>query len=194
MSDMRYHSAMCRYGGIAKSTDEIDPKVYTDGRITCFQHDICSEDIPKEFYKADCIYSVMAWRSGYNHFTEHTIAKNTTFNEYCAGMSRVINALNKPTFIISNRNFLKRLNPHRVEPILFDKFKTDDVVAIWNYDGSIPSDTISLMKQIGNTYDLVLDFCCGYGEVSGYVKKCILSDVNTGCLSYIRDTLMSNPH
>lgn len=189
---MRYHSSMCKFGGIAESEPIADNNIYTDGRITCLQHNICDPDIPDVFRKADAIYVVMSWRAGYKHFTENTIANDTDFNQYCASISRVVNELNKPTFIITNRNFLKRLAPQRVEPILFDKFKSSDICAIWNYDGPIPDNTIDLMSYVGNNFDTVLDFCCGYGEVSGYVKKCILADVNTGCLKYIRDELMSS--
>lgn len=184
----KYHSAMKKYGGIAKSTNEKWGQVKIAGNII-MQHDICLEDIPDEFYNADAVYSVMAWRAGYKHFTNGTIAEGTDFDMYCKGMSRCIAKLNKPTFVVSNRTFVNKLSPQRIEPIRFDRFNSDDVCAVWNYTGHIPKTTTELMEFIGRTYETVLDFCCGYGEITEYTLHAILSDINTGCLDYIKEVM-----
>jgi hypothetical protein len=177
---------MKKYGGIAQSNSEKDDVVYQNNGNAVLQHDICG-DIPKIFFGADVVFSVMAWRAGYKHFIENTIAKESTFIEYCEGMRRTIEELNKPSFVISNKTFVKNLGSQRIEPIRFDRFNSDDVCAIWNYKGDIPSTTTELMRFIGDRYDTVLDFCCGYGEIAHYSKHFILSDINTGCLDYVKE-------
>ena len=185
-----YHSAMKKYGGVAKSNDSFDGGIYSDDRISVLQHDICEKIIPEIFFNADVVFTVMAWRNGYKKFVQETVAKNTTFNQYCEGIKWTIQNLRKPAFVITNKNFVSLLGADRVEPIIFDRFNSNDLCAIWNYDGPIPESTTKLMQWIGRNYQTVLDFCCGYGEITEYCQSCILSDVNTGCIDYIRKYLL----
>lgn len=182
-----YHSTMSRFGGIDKNVDYIDRNVYTNGTVTALQHDINSEDIPKEFYEADAIYVEMSWRAGYKKFVEGSVAEGSTFKDYCQSIKRVAETLGVPTFIITNRNFLKNLQPQRTEEILYDVYDSNDICAIWNYDGEIPNHSDELSKLVCNTYGTVLDFCCGYGRLADYGTKCILADINYGCIQDIKE-------
>lgn len=190
MGEVRYHSAMGKHGGIAKSVPVLDERVYSYRGNCVLQHDVCDAEIPERFYRADAVFTVMSWRAGYNKFTENTIAKDTDFNQYCEGISSILEALKKPSFVITNKNFIKRIKPQRIEHIRYDRYGSDDICAIWNYEGDTPNNTTELMRFIGDTFDTVLDFCCGYGEIAHYVKHFILSDVNTGCLEYVRKTYL----
>lgn len=183
---VRYHCAGKIYGGVAESIREKDSRIYECNNNYVLQHDICDVDIPDIFYTADAVFVVTAFQYGYKLFIENTIAKGTVFHQYLEGISRALNALKKPSFVICNRHYIKRLKPYRVEEIVFDRFDTNDVCAIWNYDGYVPEHTVDLMRMIGGKYDKILDFCCGYGEIANYAKHFILSDVNTGCLAYVK--------
>lgn len=185
---IRYHSAMKKYGGVAKSSDKDWGRYAINGNIV-LHHNICDAEVPEDFYKADAVFSVMAWRAGYKHFVNGTIADNTNFAEYCDGIRRTVNKLNKPTFIITNKTFANKLLPERLVPIRFDRFSSDDLCAVWNYSKYVPQNTTELMAWMGKKYNTVLDFCCGYGEIMYYVNKVILSDINTGCLDYIKEVL-----
>ena len=186
-----YHSAMKKYGGVAKSENVKMNEVVSDGRITLLQHDVCSDYIPEVFYLADAIMVFPSWRAGYRHFTENTIAENTNFEQYCSGMARIVKTLGKPSFILTNRTFYQMIKAERYVPIFIERFGSNDMCGVWNYDGDIPKTAFELMKWVGK-FGTVLDFSCGYGELSHYVDKCILSDINTGCIKYIRKELMKD--
>lgn len=188
---IRYHSAMKRYGGIAKTNSEINHSIFEKDGNYVLQHDISAKNIPDVFCKANAVFSVMSWRMGYKHFTQNTIAEKSTFDEYCAGISRTITRLKIPSFIITNRTFANKLGADRLVPIKFDRFGSNDLCAVWNYDGKIPETTTELMQWIGQKWDTVLDFCCGYGEITYYVNHAVLSDINTGCLDYVKEILLN---
>lgn len=185
-----YHSAIKRNGGVAKTENVHITDVVSDGHITVLQHDVCDPVIPEVFYKADVVMVQPSWRVGYKLFTENTIATGTTFEQYCHGIDRIIRALGKPAFVLTNKTFFQLIQADRYIPIWFDRYKCEDMCGIWNYDGNdVPYKASDIMKWVGK-FGTVLDFSCGYGELSYYVDKCILSDINTGCLEYIKKELM----
>ena len=133
-----YHSAMKKYGGVAKSDDSRITDVLSDGHITLLQHDVCDRNIPEVFYSADAVMVFPSWKLGYKHFTENTIANGTTFEQYCNGMAEIVKALNKPSFILTNKTFFQLIKAERYVPILIERFNCWDMCGIWNYDGEIP--------------------------------------------------------
>lgn len=182
-----YHSTMSRFGGIGKNVDYIDENVYTNGVVTALQHDINSKAVPREFFLADAVYVEMSWRAGYKKFVEGSVAEGSTFKEYCRSIKRVVEELGIPAFVITNRNFLKDLQPDRTEEIIYDVYDSDDICAVWNYDGEIPKHSDEISEWLCSKYEIVLDFCCGYGRLADYGTKCILADINYGCIQDIKE-------
>lgn len=189
----KFHSALKGRGGVCQSNDKVDRKRYKNEHIVCFQHDASNMDIPEEFWRADVIYALIAWRAGYKKFTENTIAKNTSFAQYLLGIQNIIKALRVPSFIMCGKDILKTLQPHRVKEIYSEEYKEPYLFAIWNYSKPTPLTSKELKMNLSKEYETVLDFSCGYGMIANQFRKAILSDINTGCIDYIIKTYGLKP-
>jgi len=179
------HSALAGKGGICPSSDKRNERRFYNDRIITFQHDVCDLIIPTEFKLAEAIHVVIPWRDGYQKFVEHTIAKDSSFADYLDGMMGIINLLKIPTFILSGKQIARMLKPHRMHDVYMSGYGGQSVYSVWNYDGALPSSSEELEDFVGENFDWVLDFSCGYGEIMEHCKKAVLTDVNTGCIAYI---------
>lgn len=179
------HSALVGKGGICPSSDKRNERRFYNDRIITFQHDVCDDSIPEEFRLAKAIHVVIPWTAGYNKFVEHTIAKDTSFRDYLNGVRRIIDTLNVPTFILSGKQIARTLKPIRQHDVYMSGYGVRSVYSIWNYGGLLPDSSNEIEDFVGENFDWVLDFSCGYGEIMEHCKKAVLTDVNTGCIAYI---------
>ena len=102
-------------------------------------------------------------------------------------MKRIIDTLNVPTFILSGKQIARMLHPHRQHDVFMSEYGVQNVYSVWNYDGRLPDNSNKLEDFVGENFEWVLDFSCGYGEIMEHCKKAVLTDVNTGCIAYIVD-------
>lgn len=179
------HSALVGKGGICPSSDKRNERRFYNDRTITFQHDVCDDSIPEEFRLAKAIHVVIPWTAGYNKFVEHTIARNTSFRDYLNGVMRIIDTLNVPTFILSGKQIARILKPIRQHDVYMSGYGVRSIYSVWNYGGLLPDSSNEIEDFVGENFDWVLDFSCGYGEVMEHCKKAVLTDVNTGCIAYI---------
>lgn len=188
---MKYNTAYIASGKNASNSKEVFG-IYNGGGITVLQHDICT-GIHPSMRDADIIHTEIAWEQGYEKFTNNTIAEDTTFNQYLEGIRQLCKGLEIPSFIVCGKKLLKRLDPDRVIPITYRFHSYPAYYAVYNYEGPISvKDEFEGRDFVARAGNTILDPCCGYGIIANdilkYSKKGILSDINTECLKYIKET------
>lgn len=183
----RYNSALRNKMNIPKSI--IDPKVYRFGKMTVFQHDICS-GMCEEFMKAGVIYSELSYPNGYERFTRETQAEGSSYSNYLDGLAYVIGVLKVPTFLVIGNYSSAYLKPHRVKPIKFQIHNADTLCIVYNYEDKLEfTSEIECREFVCRSFDNILDPCCGFGIIAktalNYGRRVILSDINSACIYYI---------
>lgn len=188
---MIYHTAMHRKAHHQDPDHNVDSLIHSGNGITVFQHDICKGvDNHGLFRKCDAIHSELAWRAGYNDFTNGTIADGSTFNDYLDGIVKCIRELNVPAFILCGKAMLNRLAPDKAVSVKYAYHKCDAWYAIYNFDGDFDvKDEVQGRDFVTTHFKNVLDFSCGYGSLAEAAIrnncKATLSDINTDCIQYV---------
>ena len=192
---MLYNTAVKASGNLANNINRILDNEFKDERFIVFQHDIC-KGVDSRFRICDAIHSEIAWRAGYSKFTDNTIAKDTTFNEYLDGIVNTCRDLRIPSFIVCGKAMIKRMDPDNVIPIKYTFHNCDAYYAIYNYDRNLDGvfDEYSGRNWVASNFNCILDPCCGYGiianDIIAHNKRGVLSDINVECLEYINNNYM----
>lgn len=194
---VRIHTAMESKGGVANGGGILE-ETYKGNGLTVLQHDICKGPAD-EFRNADALFTIISWRAGYKKYTAGTVAEDTNWVDYLNGIRRTILELGVPAFIVCHQSALKHLRPDIDIPIHYKLFDCTDRLAIWNYYAAENMNMVegeelneeNLMEWIVKNNDVILDPCCGYGQLADVIirqgKQGILSDINVECLKYINE-------
>ena len=189
---MIYHTATHNGANKQDPAHNVDSMIHTGNGITVFQHDICKGlDAHGLFKKCDAIHSELAWRAGYDAFTDGTIADGSTFNDYLDGIVRCIRELGLPAFILCGKAMVKRLDPDRAINVRYSYHGFDDArYAIYAFDGDFDvKDEVQGRDFVTTHFKNVLDFSCGYGSLADAAVRngcnATLSDINTDCIQYV---------
>lgn len=172
---------------------EIADGPVTINGITALKHDICEGAVPL-FHEADCIYSEIAWKAGYEAFTDGTEAEGSSHGDYLAGMLSCIYELKVPTLIVCGKREARVLRPHAQKPVRFTYHHCPAVLAAWYTDipEEIATDT-DARDWIIASHECVLDPCCGFGNTARVAvcmgRRGIMADVDTECVSYMQKGL-----
>lgn len=180
---MAYHSAL-------KDELQIDGELnrWEDNRNVVFAWDV-TKGIHPDFHKADAIYSEPSWRHGYSKFLKRAAQENTSqFHQYLNAITYIIDTLRKPTYIVAGKHMLKALNPKTVTDIIIHGYGGH--VAVWNAEPLQANDLDELIDIVCSRHEIVLDFCCGYGNLAAKAKRFICSDINRHCVFYVAETYM----
>lgn len=174
--EIDYHSALGDELHIEEGDD------FYIGKIA-FVHDI-NDGVHYLFRYVDCIYSEPSWLNGYPKFLERAGVESKSFNEYKKNILSVIKSINKPSFIIMGKHMVKTMNPDYSYDIKLNG--GNSVLGVYNYN-NIPifERTEQLLEYISDRFDVVLDFCCGYGTTFNYFDRFVASDINKKCINYI---------
>ena len=188
MKKSSYHSALKKELDINNSIS-----YYENEDSYVIQHDI-NQGIHPLFYKAKAIYSEPAWNDGYNLFIKRAgTAQVGNFKQYLESVSSTISILNIPSFIVMGKQMIKSLNPQQTVEIKLHGYKC--YLGIWNAGLIKVTDNNSAIDIIADTYNYILDFSCGYGNLADKMtlrnKKFICSDINGKCLYYIAKSFMA---
>lgn len=184
-----YNTAFKASGNIAEKNIPFEG-VFGNDRMLLFHHNICDGWV-ELFDRADAIHSEIAWRAGYEKFVDGTDAESTTFKEYIQAIASVCRDHGKPSFIVCGKQLLPMLKPELIMPITYRYHNYPAFYAVWNYEGDWkfnPKDEYEGRQQVADTYETILDPCCGYGIILETAHKAILSDINNGCLRSIADS------
>ena len=171
-------------------------KITPCGRVTfsstnkgvVFYHDVCYPLSSLITYyianRAGCIYSEIAWRDGYPKFKERAgVFNDSSYIDYWTGVKSMINTLSLPAFIPCSKTFADFACPNYTNKIRLNGY--DVLLAVWNYSVVSAYTTTELLKILGEKFNSVYDFSCGYGNALRNFEYCIGSDIDAACLEYV---------
>jgi hypothetical protein len=180
-----YHSAL-------KSFSQHDTESY-GFKTTCIEaliFDIENDTIPTVFYDAEFVYLEFPYRSGYDVFNNRVNKKGVGFGYLQFKTLEILEKLNKPFYIIAEKR-MPILKPLLVKRIYYSAHKCDTY--LYSNKPIKAKSTNELQSLLFETYDIGLDFMCGYGNLVNMAlkhnKKIIISDYNPKCLGYIYENL-----
>lgn len=182
-----YHSALQEP---LKIDGELD--FYASGGSIAVCHDV-SKGCDIYFSNVDAIYSELAWRDGYDKFMHRADIKGSTYASYLDGVLKVIRKLKIPTYIVLGKHAVPILKPPQVVDVKLRGYPC--LLGIWygKDPGSLDTNK-DVLEFIGRTYERVLDFSAGYGNVAkvmlSHGKKFVCSDINRKCVYYIAKNFM----
>ena len=160
------------------------------GGVLSLVHDICKGPA-REFNGADAIYSEIAWKAGYETFTEGTDAQGSSHGDYLAGLLSVIHTLKVPAYIVCGKHETRLLHPHESKPIKFVYHGSPAMLCAWftAIPESISTD-IEALEHILGSCGTILDPCCGFGNTMlralKHGRSCVMADVDPECVAYVR--------
>ena len=160
------------------------------GKVLSMVHDVCRGSAPA-FVGADCMYSGISWQAGYNTFVSGTDAHGTGHDEYLSGLLSMIEELHVPTYIVCGKREAKKLKPDSSKQIKLVYHNCPAMLCAWN--ASIPENIgtdIEALEHLLGEHECVVDPCCGFGNTMlralKHGKRCIMADVDTECIAYVR--------
>ena len=188
----RYNTAVrsAKDGAREHEQVDIDGAPEACGMVLSLVHDVCKGPAP-EFTGADAVYSEIAWKAGYDTFTEGTDAQGSSHGDYLAGLLSVIHTLKVPTYIVCGRREERLLHPHESKPIKFVYHGAPAILSAWytSIADGITTDIESLEHMLASC-NTILDPCCGFGNTMLRAlkreKECIMADVDPECVEYVR--------
>ena len=180
-----YHSAL-------KSFKQYDKESYGFNTLNVagMIFDIEIDEIPKLFYTAEFVYLEFPYRSGYDVFNNRVNKKGVGFGYLQLKTLEILERLNKPFYIIAEKR-MPILKPLLIDRIYYSAHKSDTY--LYSNKPIKAKSTNELQSLLFETYDIGLDFMCGYGNIVvkalEHNKKIIVSDINPKCLGYIYENL-----
>jgi len=186
---MTYHSA-AKTPYIENFKQRGKPRdYYKDNNINAFIFNVETDNIPKEFYKAEFVYLDLPYRKGYNEFNKRAKKKGKGYNYLANRTLEIVKELNLPFYIIAQKNTIKELKEYKQYELGFS-VHNGMTTCLYSNDNKLKAkDTDELLKKLFIKYDLGLDFMCGYGNTGKYAiankKKAILTDFNKKCIGYL---------
>lgn len=149
---------------------------------------------PKEYLVCDAFYAEPPFPLGYKVFGERAnTEQRQTYKQFMKRCSDMF--LMRPGVMISGLAGLKYVrNPAHVQKIRLWDNKID-VLALWY--GLEPKKDYTNAEEIVDAlcidydFDLIGDFCCGYGRTGEQVvrngKRYVMSDIGPKCIGYISE-------
>ena len=161
---------------------------FTSRKGVVFQHDMLeplSAGHRAIVAKAECIYSEMPWPPGWKVFHQRAETKQRGgWTDYVAAVDRVIEDLQKPSFIVCPKAAAKILaTEHPPLPIKING--GDGLLVVRNIHPIEVPDTQALVRALAFVYRSAWDFSCGYGAALHHFRYLIGSDIDRKCLEYI---------
>ena len=159
------------------------------GDSVAFYHDITKGKLPDEYSKCDCIYSHLPSEMSLKYFDVLADCEDgVRYKELLNVVSKIIQDLSVPTFIISNISALKSL-PEASE---YKIIPNDNKALLYCYNTKYPfqgKSTEDLLENLALRFNCIGDFCCGHGEPGRTFKhsgkEFVMSDCNKHCVGYI---------
>lgn len=189
-----YHSALRP----AQSVTPRDRYEHEGSGSVALQHDILGgEMLPVEYDSCDVLYSEIAWRPGFEKFNRRAglaDKEGRSYAEYLNAVSEIIKSTTQPKVMLAGKHALKGL-PKPVQQI--EGTLNGGVAVFLTYDGmhkpapeiTANPDSWDVLAVLGQMYERVGDFCCGYGR-SGMVfakheGSFVMSDYNRMCIGMV---------
>ena len=179
---MKYHSALHK-----PNSYPVVERVQLANSVA-FAHDLMSK-VPYEYNKCDIIYTEMPWIDGFGVFEERAnIEQKRTYAEFMASLCKFIDALNKPTVLITGKKGLKFLPKPEIEAATVLNGAPARVVMYRTKVENV-SNCLTILDELATKYNCIGDPCCGFGRSAKAFKQAgknfVVSDYNKECIGYI---------
>jgi hypothetical protein len=181
---MKYHSALHK----PSSYPAIEHVQL--GESVAFFHDLAFK-VPYQYNKCDIIYTETPWIDGFDVFeTRANVGKKRTYEEFMASLCEFINALNKPTILVTGKKGLKFLPKPDIEAVTILNGAQARAV-MYGVNVTKVSNSLTILSELANKYKCVGDPCCGFGRSAKAFKQAgknfVVSDYNKECIGYIAE-------
>jgi len=164
-------------------------------RGVVFAHDMNKPYSKKELEvlaKAECVHSQLALSAGMKVFAERAgVKQHGSHKDYLISIRRLVERLNKPTYIVCNSTDIRHLVPERIAKTALYIYD-DATLAIWGE--AIPAEerinTVKLSVALASRYESVYDFSCGFGNTLRPFSFSVGSDIDKRCLGYVKNSIL----
>ena len=145
----------------------------------------------------DVIYADIPWRRGYDVFMKKVYGDSIypSYKDFIVNLNELITKLNKPTIIVAGdevKNLLKK--PYDKSKITINYNNSYSTAYSYGIDVHQFNYTVDLIEYLSLKYNVLGNFCCGYGYTGEIFlnngKHFIMSDVNDGCISSIKNNIL----
>lgn len=161
-----------------------------------FVHDLmASPALPAEFDACDVLTAEIPWQRGFKTFNVRAgIEDGRTYAAFLQRVSEVITGTAVPIYLITGRHALSRLpEPETMTETRLNEW--DALILGYRPDPRVGSGTYGVVQEmlhaIAQRYDVVGDFCCGYGRAGRFFlragKRAVLSDFDPQCIGYVAE-------
>lgn len=161
MTKTIYHSAL---KGVAETFSDVIPMDKAQhGDCLVMRADI-SNGLPLEFMACDFIYGEPPFPHGAKIFDERAGVSGRKYADLAKAVRRVVERSRVPVFLIVGKTMLKHLpDPSGYGTV--DLNGNKEILAWWRteYEGPLTTN-LEVTNYLGSVYDIMGDFCCGYGE------------------------------
>ena len=127
---------------------------------------------------------------GLKAFDERAGVQTSSYADYAKSIGKLIANTATPCVMMVSKIALKHMPPPDYSTRVKLNGNMADV-AFWNGAFATGPDNLTLIRELAQQYDLVWDFCAGYGNTGRLFveagKRCILSDYNAHCCGYIAE-------
>lgn len=177
--------------------DKLDRLQYVNtNRGMVFAHDMCKPlpevrmNVIRE--RCQCVYTEIPWMAGWGIFHERAgKSPSNGYGFFVDAIKRLIDELQKPSFVVCSKAIVNRLNPPEVLPIRLHT--THACLGLWNSPHMEGVETVpALLNRLGQDYESAYDPCCGYGNGLRPFKYFVGSDIDEKCLAYVNAKILIN--
>lgn len=144
----------------------------------------------------DVIYIETAWEKGYETFANRA-KSNSRYRDYIYRINDIIRINKCPIIILSGKRTRWLIESNDKILVEYSIHKYMAVAYLWNIDRNFFSEcntNIDIINKLADKYNVVWDFCAGYGNTARIFKSkgkhFISSDSNSRCITYIANEIM----
>jgi hypothetical protein len=160
-----------------------------------FVHDLmAASQLPGEYIVCDVLVTDLPWQKGYETFNERAgVDDGRTYGTFMARISEIVESTSVPLWLITGKHALAKLP--QPDAALFMQLNEDDAIAVGYRPGTEVERSYGVAPEflhaLSQHYDVVGDFCCGYGRTARVFlragKRAVVSDFNPQCIGYVAE-------
>lgn len=189
MTDLGYHS-------VYLPPVLVEPvERWTGGGSVAFVHDLMSGPLPAEYDRCDALYADLPWRAGFDRYNARAgVTDGRTYPEFMAAVKALVKEQARPVVLVTGQH-ARRLLPRAAQeiplrmPVAHEQPAIAYVYNLFWLGGRVDLTTQDIQARLALAYDVVGDFCCGYGwsarTFTQAGKRFVASDYNPRCVGYI---------
>ena len=187
-NNLPYHTALNH----SNLTDDLPVDRVEVGGNIALRYNIF-DPIPKEYEKCDAMFCEPPWRHGFNVFNERVGFAGPTWVDFMNRINTIISETKVPVVITAGKAALRYLEGYTaIYPTSLNG--ANAFLVAWNVTIEDTSSAEAATQEICERFNVIGDWCCGYGRTAHYAKEAgkrfVVSDYNAQCIGYIANRIM----